>query len=433
MMDWEQLLRPTRLGSSDIEPISSDRSPYETDIDRIMFSSAFRRLADKTQVHGRTGTDYVRSRLTHSLEVSRVARSLGAMAGRVVVDRHLASSDITGHTISHIVQAAALLHDLGNLPFGHHGEEVISDWFHSTEMGTHIRAGLPDQVATEMMNFEGNAQGFRLVSRLQGWREDDGLELTSPTLATSAKYPRIIDDTIANPVGAKYSYFASERHLFDQVARNVGLLPKNGNGWCRHPLAHLLEAADDISYIPIDIEDGAKLGCLTESEAEDMLRTLAGRDATDTGIRDDRRLVRLRSLAIQRLITDAVAAFLDNERQILAGEFPDGLIKQSPIHGQIRHILEISRDRIYHNEKRLRQDLRCERILRNLLEGYGRAFLEWETSPARPTARTDTIIRTLPGAKDLPRDRETWVRFMMDHISGMTDGFAMSTEEVISA
>ena len=227
MMDWRQLLSAQRLGHKGAEPVTPSRNPFQKDWDRVVFSSAFRRLQDKTQVHSLSDNDYVRTRLTHSLEVSSVGRSLGAMIGETIVARQ-AMSGISAAEFGHIVAAACLAHDIGNPPFGHFGEATIRHWFADAAGGAAFLAPLSAAQRQDFLRFEGNAQGFRILSRLQNWRNAGGLRLTCATLGTFAKYPhdsqfgegRIEGDDFAAP-GKEFRRPALVRvHVGQRVAKN---------------------------------------------------------------------------------------------------------------------------------------------------------------------------------------------------------------------
>ena len=198
MMDWNKLLSTKRYGQDMLEPITDSRSPFHKDQDRIVFSSAFRRLQDKTQVHSMAENDYVRTRLTHSMEVASVGRSLGANAGQMIIDRHMKNTDFSAAEFGHIVSAACLAHDIGNPPFGHFGEETIRHWFKTGPLARQELSPLSESEKQDFLKFEGNAQGFRILTRLQNWRNDGGLRLTYATLGTFMKYPRT--SFISNPI-----------------------------------------------------------------------------------------------------------------------------------------------------------------------------------------------------------------------------------------
>ena len=259
-MNWDQLLSKTRLRRVTAAP-PVGRNEFQRDRDRIVFSYAFRRLADKTQVHPLSKNDHVRTRLTHSIEVASVGRSLGYLVGQVIVPRHgLESQAFTADHFGYIVEAACLAHDLGNPPFGHSGEAAISKWFKDDAKAGKLLEKLSDQQKKDFLSFEGNAQGFRIITNLENYHHDGGLQLTHAVLGAFTKYPcSSCFSKSTNHVGCKKNgFFAAEHKYFADVAEGTGIQPVDNSrkAWFRHPLAFLTEAADDICYIIADLEDG---------------------------------------------------------------------------------------------------------------------------------------------------------------------------------
>ncbi len=432
-MDWNRTLSTQRLAKQICEVLEPNRRPFEVDADRILFSPAFRRLQDKTQVHGPAGNDYVRTRLTHSLEVSRVGRSLGNLIGARLFDRHK-SSTFTPADIGHVVASAALAHDIGNPPFGHTGEKVISDFFAHEEFGQELIGSLSDRQKAEFMNFEGNAQGFRVLARLQGWRETGGLQLTAATLATFAKYPRPADVAIAKGGKIKYGFFESEVELFSEVAEATGMIA-NGDplSWHRHPFVYVLEAADDICYRIVDIEDAVVMHCISFEEAEELLFPVASVNEKEYAALDEqeRKLTYLRSQAIHRMVMDAAEAFMGNEQAIFSGEFNGDLIKVSPVIDHLDVIEKISRARVYNGGRRNRTDLTASRVLALLLDVYCRAFLEREENDGKMANRNKYVLKTFPNVDAVSKNRSEWLRSVVDHVAGMTDRFAVEMADML--
>ena len=256
---WEKLLSNERLGAGRA-PGSAERTAFQQDYDRIVFTSAFRRMKDKTQVFPLSKSDYVRTRLTHSLEASCVGRSLGAVVGREIIARH-GLKDVESGDFGAIVAAACLAHDIGNPPFGHAGEDAIREWFRSS--GILQRHGFSAAQKADFERYEGNAQGFRIVSRLQSPANPGGLQLTSAVLAAFTKYPRPsqLDVELEGKSGNKFGFFQQDADNFARVAAATGLVERiPGRAWRRHPLAFLVEVADDTCYLIVDLEDAARLG-----------------------------------------------------------------------------------------------------------------------------------------------------------------------------
>lgn len=258
------------------------RTPFMKDTDRIIYSSPFRRLQDKTQVHPFPGTDYIRTRLTHSMEVSTVGRSLGLAIGRDVVKRHKLDdgndplNQIDQSDFGNVLAAACLAHDIGNPPFGHAGEDAIRHWFLDDKYHLLKAVNVPEKRA-DLKAFEGNAQGLRILTRLAGWREQGGLRLSCATLGTFMKYPmgsRVTGQNIENEeIRKKFGYFQDDKKIFESIADTLGLLPVSNDcgGRSRHPLSYLLEAADDICYLIVDLEDGYKYKKLKLEDVEGLL------------------------------------------------------------------------------------------------------------------------------------------------------------------
>ena len=270
-MNWNQLLSDKRGKDQKKSNLEGTRSAFEQDYDRVIFSHPFRRLQDKTQVHPLPENDFVHTRLTHSLEVSSVGRSLGKKVGKAILERNSElAKNFDLHDFGGIVAAASLAHDIGNPPFGHSGEDAISEFF-SSGQGMRYKSLVNDLEWTDLTNFEGNAQGFRILNK----DRYQGLRLTHATLAAFSKYPRqsIIEKCDPNRRSQKkYGFFQSERHIFASIAETVGLIPFEDYSWSRHPLAFLVEAADDICYNLIDLEDGCRLGLVTYEERSEERR-----------------------------------------------------------------------------------------------------------------------------------------------------------------
>ncbi|HEY2343799.1 MAG TPA: dNTP triphosphohydrolase, partial [Chthoniobacteraceae bacterium] len=356
-MSWPQLLCADRFGLDRRVVPDPARSPYQIDSDRIVFSSAFRRLQDKTQVFPLADNDFVRTRLTHSLEVSSVGRSLGARAGAEICRRHGLSPEFHASDFGAIVSAAALAHDLGNPPFGHSGEDAIRHWFHASSSAQEAREReLTEVERTDFERFEGNAQGFRLVTRLQ-MPDNPGLRLTCATLGALTKYPRESKlPTDAEPRGAsgkKFGFFQSERKSFEMIAAKLGLLRRHPTGawWARHPLAYLVEAADDICYRLVDFEDGFRLKHLDYEEVSESFLSVT-QEAKDREVAkrladEKERVAFLRARAIGAAVEQTAALFLEKEDAILRGEWDEPLLDHIPSGPALEEIRRRSVETIY--------------------------------------------------------------------------------------
>jgi dGTPase len=424
MMDWRRLLSAQRLGHRGAEAVTPARSPFQKDWDRIVFCSAFRRLQDKTQVHSLPVSDYVRTRLTHSMEVSSVGRSLGAAVGQNVVSRGLAAPGISAAEFGHIVAAACLSHDIGNPPFGHFGEDTVRAWFADNDGGAALLEPLAPAERADFLGFEGNAQGFRILTRLQNWRDAGGLRLTAATLATFAKYPFGSLDT-HKP--GKFGYFAAEADLFAEVAETVGLEPAGSGGWHRHPLAYLVEAADDICYRVVDLEDGFKLNRIAFGEAEPLLLALVG--AAPPRYReiptDSRRIAYLRAKAIGALIDQCVEQFLRHETQIMRGLFTGDLLARTAARPVLDAVETLTRARIFESRERYEREVKGAAIITTLLDSCCTGFLARERGETIPDHAAATFA-TFPEPPTPGTNRYHWLLAVTDFVSGMTDTYAQS-------
>ncbi|MCF8465844.1 MAG: deoxyguanosinetriphosphate triphosphohydrolase, partial [Sneathiella sp.] len=416
------------------DPVIASRSPFHKDQDRIVFSSAFRRLQDKTQVHTLAESDYVRTRLTHSMEVASVGRSLGANAGQVIIDRHLKGSEYSPADFGHIVSAACLAHDIGNPPFGHFGEEIMRHWFKNGDGASERAKGLTEAQKRDLEMFEGNAQGFRILTKLQNWRNSGGLRLTYATLGTFTKYPRtsIVDSVVPGDSGGKkFGVMQSERDTFREIAQELGLIQRGGGDyWCRHPLTYLVEAADDICYSVVDIEDGYKLGRLNYDETEDlMIRILGAPPKRYAEVSDNsERISYLRAKCIGRLIGEVSDIFKECEGEILAGNFKGDLLHKSRRAKLFDEITELCQREIYHHRERIQAELSGAEILTALLSVFYDANLDWENfqnSGAEMNPRSSVLMTLFPGGKTANRSRYDWLLEITDFVSGMTDSYAL--------
>ena len=445
MMHWRDLLSTKRLGQRDPKPSEDWRSPFEIDVDRFVFSSAFRRLQAKMQVHGPSldsaePGDYVRNRLTHSIEVSRVGRSLGQLAGLHLI-RHGAVDGVSPADIGHIVLAGSIAHDVGQTPFSHEGEQAIASWWSSSALGAEILNGLPETMRWELGGFEGNAFGFRLLTRLEGWQPDGGLQLTAAVLGAFSKYPWSGGlPPERRPIPRKYGIFTSELELFREVAAATGLIETGNDTWCRHPLAYLTEAADDICYLIVDVEDAVQMGALSFAEAEDLLAPMAEPEPPVYCTLDGvvRRLTYLRARAVAALITDASNAWAALHDQILRGEPVPELLTLSRFHAQLTRIAEVSRRKIYRGGRRPETVLIASNTLSTLLDGYAGTLLRREQTQddtelsLRDRAVFDVFCRARGGEAPVSRERRLWVIDLMDHIACLTDRAALAEARTLA-
>ncbi len=435
MMNWEQLLSLKRFGDTQKrERAKQDetRLGFEVDFDRIIFSSAFRSLQDKTQVIPLSKTDFVHTRLTHSLEVSVVGRTLGRRVGKELLERHphLKELGYTFNDFGAIVAAASVMHDIGNPPFGHSGEKAIGEYF-KTGKGLQYKDQLTDSEYQDLIDFEGNANGFKILTEnregVQG-----GLRLSYATLGAFLKYPKesLPKKPTNHIVDKKYGFFQSEKDAFLDVAQDLGLLKKESEGisYYRHPLAYLVEAADDICYTIIDFEDGINLGLIEEDYALEYMIMLV-KDAIDRkkyhSLQHTKdRVSYLRALAIGVLINEAVTIFLDNEEAILNGTFDKGLLDKCKYEAQINDIIKISVDKIYRSKEVVEKEVAGYKIIADLLDVFVTALNNKFDS--RQSNYDKLVLNLIP--QEYQQEKESLYDRIMQissYVAGLSDGYAI--------
>lgn len=434
-MDWHTLLSRKRFGVADSTSFSETRTPFHKDHDRVVFSSSFRRLERKTQVHPLHDNDHIHSRLTHSLEVSCVGRSLGAQVGEML--QSSLPDHITPADLGAIVQAACLAHDIGNPPFGHTGEYAIRHWFRDPQNADFLQGLAPEQVK-DFQTFEGNAQGFRILTQLEYHRFDGGMQLTFATLASFLKYPW--HSGYQDPTkGEKFGVYQSEIPFLEEIAKEVGLLPLGDTRFARHPLVYLMEAADDICYAIIDLEDGVEMHLLQYDEVEALLLQLIGDDVPDAYYKTNsedparRRLAILRGKAIEIMVNAVAEAFVANETQLLQGTLSGDLISLTPdkVSNCIHQAKTLARDKIFKDPKKALIEIGAYTTLGSLLDAFLRAVDEvLEGGPVcyKSQRILDLIGRHAPQAG---WDKYRSYLRVVDYISGMTDGYAVELAQAI--
>jgi dGTPase len=431
-MDWKNLLNPIRFkAGSPMDAASSElRSDFERDYDRIIFSGPFRRLQDKTQVFPLPEEGFVHNRLTHSLEVASVARSLGRNVGKELSSRH-PYLQINATDVGAITSAAALCHDIGNPPFGHAGEEAISDFFKHDVAAQEFRGYMNDAEWTDLTKFEGNAQGFRLLMREEG----QGLRLTIPTLAAFSKYPKPVNiqGIKGRKSQKKYGFFQTEKEAFTQLANSIGLLELEGS-WVRHPLTFLVEAADDICYHLMDLEDGFNMGLISYEVTRDLMAALLKEDYRPAKLDQypgaKERIGVLRALAIGKLIEECSNKFLELENELLEGTFDQALTDVIPSADTLKKISKLSVEEIYRSKPVLGREASGFEVLSGLISRFSRAVFHKHFAPDRLHAQDKVIFRLLPENAKWQLEQEnvnlySALRIVIDVVSGMTDKEAL--------
>ena len=436
MMDWNTLISAKRFGLEEFhKERHENRSEFQRDYDRLIFSAPFRRLQNKTQVFPLPGSIFVHNRLTHSLEVSCVGRSLGNDVAKAILARRPELQDSYLPEIGSIVSAACLAHDLGNPPFGHSGERAISTFF-SEGKGLALKEKQPDgeQLTPaqweDLTHFEGNANAFRLLTHQFEGRRKGGFVLTYSTLASIVKYP--FSSSLAGKK-SKFGFFVSEEESYRKIATELGLiqLSEQPLKYARHPLVYLVEAADDICYQMMDIEDAHKLKIITTDETKELLMAFFSEDrqsrlrSTFQIVNDiNEQIAYLRSSVIGLLVRECTRVFLEHEQEILAGTFEGALIKhiaEGPA-AAYNHCAEISLKRIYRSQDVLDIELAGFRIISTLLE----LMVDAVTLPGKEKAYSELLTNRVSDQYNIksPVLYER-IQAVLDYISGMTDVFAL--------
>ena len=427
-MNWNTLISAKRFGLEEFhQERHENRSEFQRDYDRLVFSAPFRRLQNKTQVFPLPGSIFVHNRLTHSLEVSCVGRSLGNDVAKAILTRQPELKDSYLPEIGSIVSAACLAHDLGNPPFGHSGERAISTFF-SEGKGMPLKGQLSAEQWEDLIHFEGNANAFRLLTHQFEGRRKGGFVLTYSTLASIVKYP--FSSSLAGKK-SKFGFFTTEEDSFHRIAEELGMKKLNETPlkYARHPLVYLVEAADDICYQMMDIEDAYKLKILTTEETKELLMTYFSEERqehlrkTFLIVNDvNEQIAYLRSSVIGLLIRECTRVFLDHEQEILSGTFEGSLIKriaERPA-AAYKHSVEVSINKIYRSRDVLDVELAGFRIISTLLE----LMIDAVTSPEKTYSKLliDRVSSQYNIKAPVLYKR---IQAVLDYISGMTDVFAL--------
>lgn len=438
-MEWKQLISNKRFGQEHKHAERhDDRSEFKRDYDRLIFSSAFRRLQNKTQVFPLPGSIFVHNRLTHSLEVASVGMSIANDISRRVIQKRPELKDTLVEEIGTIVSAACLAHDLGNPPFGHSGEKAIQTFF-SEGPGQKIKSMVSSEFWDDITHFEGNANAFRILTHRFKGRRQGGFVMTYSMLASIVKYP--FASCLAGNHG-KFGFFASEAESYRKIADELGIFCKSAPGeplkYARHPLVYMVEAADDICYEIMDIEDSHKLKILSFAETEHLLLSFFDEDIRqkirqriiDEELTDENeKVVYMRASVIGKLENECVAAFLAHEEEILAGTFEGSLIdhiseRQKKAYKECE---KISYSKIYQSKPVLDIELSGYKIMATLME----VFIEAAVNPSRFYSKQ--LLRRVSSQYDIENESlEERIMAVIDYISGMTDIYALDIYQKIN-
>lgn len=428
-MNWLQLISNKRLGQEQHSLRHDDRSEFKRDGDRLIYSAPFRRLQNKTQVFPLPGSIFVHNRLTHSLEVSSLGKSLGDDVARRLTDRHPELRGTLFEEIGTIVQTAGLAHDMGNPPFGHSGEKAIQTFF-TEDSGNFLRHKVSQAFWDDITHFEGNANAFRLLTHQFVGRRKGGFVMTYATLASVVKYPRA--SSLAGDHG-KFGFFYSEAPIYEKIADELGIIRMSALGeplrYARHPLVYLMEAADDICYEIMDIEDAHKLKILSFEETRTLMLGFVSPERREHIIQRaadvsdlNEQVAYYRSCAIGELEKECVRVFVENEEAILHGTFGKSLIDYSCplVHDAYEACVKVAMSRIYRSRDVVDTELAGYKIIYTLMG----LFIHAVMNPQHAYSRLLLDRVSSQYEVDSP---DTYVRIMavLDYLSGMTDVFAL--------
>ncbi|WP_066081107.1 deoxyguanosinetriphosphate triphosphohydrolase [Bergeriella denitrificans] len=442
-MNWQNLLSTTRFRMKDgeivptVTPSTQEgadalRTDFHIDYDRVVFSGAFRRLGRKTQVHPLAEHDLTHNRLTHSVEVASVGRSLGNRVGVMLQAGGFLPSENTPGDIGSVVQVACLAHDLGNPPFGHTGEDALRDWFRRPENSRYLQ-GLSEAERNDVQTYEGNAHSLRILASLEMYRNKGGMRLTAATIGTLLKYPW----TTLHPNGRKkFNIYQTELPFIECVAEELGLLRLGTHHWARHPLSYLMEAADDICYALLDLEDAVELDLLSDTEVESILSELTFTESTWHAQSSRQRCAMLRGIAIGRAIEDVAQTFIMHQSDLLTGRFQgkDLIALCSPeVQNTLEKAKELARTRIFRHHTKLITEIAtfpCLGMLLDLLVPAAHALIAHGRTDIRQSLALDLLKNDDPV---LPDDTlyQAYMK-ILDFVGGMTDNKAAQMAQDLS-
>lgn len=443
-MDWDRLLSAERLCDTGYVGQAS-RSIFVQDHDRIVFSAPFRRLANKTQVEPLYAHDHVHHRLIHSIEVASVGRSIATRIGQwLTAERHIDAA--MEPALPGIVEAACVAHDIGNPPFGHSGEDAMGGWFAERfDAARGVFADLDPGLRAEFTAFEGNAQGFRILTRLEMYRNAGGMRLSKATLGAFSKYPVTaavkanLDAAGNDYVGRKkFGLFASEQDLFAEAAATLGLPQDTAQGpwWRRHPLVFIVEAADDICYNIVDLEDAFTTGELSYASVRELLEELCGRPNRPLGDRSQaEHVAMLRAMGIGVAIDSCVEAFQTHYTEIMDGTFSGSLIEAGRVGPIFDRIGSLAREAIFTAKRKIELEVTGRRVIENVMTGIAPVYEElarrgWQRDSLGK--RADHLVRALDLDLRDVTSAESALHALADFTSGMTDRYALRISRMLS-
>lgn len=456
-MQWQQLLSAQRfkvkagiiipsdaVAKSDID--SGLRTAFHIDHDRLVFSTAFRRLARKTQVHPLAVNDHIHNRLTHSLEVASVGRSLGNRVGLMLQGQGVLPATYHPADIGAIVQVACLAHDIGNPPFGHTGEDALRTWFCDAANAAYLEP-LSTGERLDVQTYEGNAHGLRMVASLEMYYGEGGMRLTAASMGALVKYPWTAR---AEPVlsgkkpKGKFNIYTAERDYYAAVAAELGLLTLGEDRWARHPLSYLMEAADDICYAILDLEDAVEIGILAVEEFEavvhpvlepEKLRSPQGPERRNADV-IRRYCAALRGMVIGKCVEEFAATFMRHHNGILEGGLPGGSkdlldLVNADISGLLKGAKDLASERVYRHRSKVVKEVAaypCLKLLLDALIPDAYAFCNGDKLNTRQKTQLALLERPLQSGES---HYSAYMK-ILDYIGGMTDNYAATLASEIS-
>lgn len=435
-MDWSQLLSDRRFTGSLTGKApageSESISVFQKDAERILYSTAFRRLQGKTQVHPFPIFDYLRTRLTHTVEVAHVGRVIATDAAKVLQRKH---SEINPIDCGDIVYSACLAHDLGNPPFGHVGEYAIQSWFEErSETDSCVKEVLDDpSQRNDFLHFDGNAQGFRIVTRLTGWRDRGGLQLSNAAIGAFSKYPYA--SIHSRDDKKKFGFMHEDRGYAEQVYEALGLIKRDDGRYCRHPLAFIVEAADDICYLTTDVEDAFRMNHISFTTATNILEKICrkggkmGRYEQLNEHEEQDQIAYLRSGAISALMEAAVENFVQQADEMLKGNFSGSLVETPEFTGYIAEIRDLCRKKIYTERRKVETEAAGIDVVMTLMNNFGSMISKLKTSgESKLNVKEAHYFNLFPDytrGKLLSATPYQCYLYLTDYVSGMTDRYAL--------
>ncbi|MBO4577001.1 MAG: deoxyguanosinetriphosphate triphosphohydrolase [Neisseriaceae bacterium] len=445
-MQWQQLLSTQRFEIKDnkIQPTvtrsteegkNALRTDFHIDYDRVVFSGSFRRLGRKTQVHPFAKHDLTHNRLTHSVEVASVGRSLGNHIGLILQENNQLPPNITPQDIGTVVQVACLSHDMGNPPFGHTGEAALREWFSLPENQIYLHNLTPDEAA-DIQTYEGNAHTLRIVTNLEMYQNKGGMRLTAATIGSLLKYPWTANSENGKSRG-KFNIYCTELAFMQEIAKELGLPEIAHNSWARHPLSYLMEAADDICYALLDLEDAVEIGMLNANEVERLFAPMAGETVDSWHAASERqRCAMLRGMAIGKAIDSVANTFYIHHKSLLAGDFPSKdliSVTEPMISETLANAKEIAANQVFRHENKVITEIAAYPCLGSILSLL--IPTAYNLTTGKPLNHRQELALSLLGEHAIDKNNDTpYLAYMkiLDFVGSMTDNTAARMAREVS-